>query len=105
MPLVLKLANPSKLQHLEILISENEYWHFHLDDLAANVDFEADILDLHENGSLRRVTFTLKMKDRNAWEEEQVEYTIGEKFRKLRLLGILAVRLNQPSAIYPRTHI
>ncbi|KAL4254555.1 hypothetical protein AB1N83_014404 [Pleurotus pulmonarius] len=103
MPLVHKLSIPSRLQHLEVLICDNEDWHFHLNDLAANDTFEAAILALHEGGSLRRVTFTLTTERRNAWEEQLTwKDTIGDKFSELKLLGILEYRFNQSSVIYPR---
>ncbi len=103
MPLVRKLSIPSKLQHLEILICENEDWHFSLDDLAANDAFEAVILALHETGILRSVTFTLTTEGRNTCEEQLTwKDTIGGKFGELKLLGILEYRFNQPSVIYPR---
>ena len=85
-----RLAIPSKIQHLEIVLP-------YLRDAETIDDFESFILDLHDNGSLRKLTFTFTSTHR----DEPRGAGLADRLTKLGPLGILDVQEKAYSILHP----
>ncbi|KAF4600399.1 hypothetical protein EYR38_005024 [Pleurotus pulmonarius] len=85
-----RLAIPSKIQHLEIVLP-------YLHDAETIDDFESFILDLHDNGSLRKLTFTFTSTHR----DEPRGAGLADRLTKLGPLGILDVQEKAYSILQP----
>lgn len=95
-----RLAIPSKIQHLEIVLPINVPFDLHNAENSITEtidDFESFILDLHDNGSLRKLTFTFEPMCRDKRGVGLVDW-----FVKLKPLGILDIRVDSYSELLPK---
>ncbi|KAG9219638.1 hypothetical protein CCMSSC00406_0006040 [Pleurotus cornucopiae] len=93
--LTCKLVLPYKIQHLEIVSLYDIPFHFN--DIEVIDDFETFILDLHDHGSLRKLTFTFEP----MYGDEPRGVGLVDRFVKLKSLGILDVRVGSWSILHP----
>ncbi|KAG9219644.1 hypothetical protein CCMSSC00406_0006034 [Pleurotus cornucopiae] len=95
--LIPKLTIPRNIQHIEI-VSEttSDKLPFNMDDLESVDKFESFILDLHQNGSLQKLTFTFEP----SYMDIGCGDGLADRFTKLNPLGLVDVRVDLPSVLY-----
>lgn len=87
------LVVPSKIKHIEILLSWSSI--VFRGNLVKLDRLEGYALDLHRSGSLERLTITV--------ESDALSHkSVSEGLPVLSSLGLLDVRIRQPSLLYPR---
>ncbi|KAF4600393.1 hypothetical protein EYR38_005018 [Pleurotus pulmonarius] len=101
--LITKFALPYKIRHLEVMLSSEGTlrWGTSPIDLGIVDHFEAFILNLHNNGSLRKLTFTIEP---TYW---RIRGGVGvvDRFSKLTPLGIFDFRVDSRSVLDPQHRI